>query len=162
MATFRRLGQFAPEIKINRAPRTSDGVQLSAMQIQERSERLRASKKRTADLTNAILLRLNLCGFVAWRNNSIPSQVTRITVDAQGKEHRSSRYKSNNVFRGTFDIIGFRTGDGRHLEIEVKTGKDKPSPEQLVHYEKLKKSGAIAFFIGTLDEFEILIKPFLR
>lgn len=164
MATFRRLGQSSPEINIKRAPGTKDGIQLTSVQQWERAERLRASRKKTTDFTSAVLLRLNLLGFVAWRNNNIPSQVTRIKVDADGKEHRTTRYKSNNVYLGTLDIIGFRKRDGRHVEIEIKTKakkKDTLSPEQKRQLEKLKSAFCISFVTENLDDFEIQIKPFL-
>ena len=56
--------------------------------------------------------------------------------------------------RGVFDVCGFRKSDGRHIEIEIKWGRDKMSTEQSNHFEQLKSSGSLCFVARNFDEFE--------
>ena len=72
----------------------------------------------------------NCLGYV-WRNNAIP---------VRGRTFRGER--------GVGDIIGFLK-DGRHIEFEIKIGKDKPRKEQILHEEVCKLNGAFYFFVET-------------
>lgn len=99
---------------------------------------------RTNQTTQAIIRYLNYNGFVVWRNNN------GAVYDVKRKVFR----KNQTSLKGVFDIIGFRQSDGKHIEIEVKTGKDKMSEEQLWHLTKLKASNCICLVVKDYDDFE--------
>jgi hypothetical protein len=43
--------------------------------------------------------------------------------------------------------------NGRHVEIEVKAGSDKPRIEQLQRQQEIKRAGGVYEFIHSTDEF---------
>lgn len=159
--SFERLGDWRREEHRNLFNTESDPKE-------ERRAKLKKAKKKTGDLTAETIKLLNLTGFVAWRNNNIPSTYMIVKKDEEGnvmfypngEPILEQRYKKNNVKKGTFDIIGFRKSDGRHLEIEIKVGKDKLSPEQSEHLKDLRAAEAIAFIVSSIDTLLIQIKPF--
>lgn len=138
-----------------------------------RADKMRASRKITTDLTKDAIDHLNKTGlFKVWRNNNMPS--TRIYKEKDwmdgetedGKwirvkvEVTKTAFKSNQTKVSTFDIIGFRIGDGVHLEIEVKT-KDQLDEDQAKHMVDLKKAGCISFVISDMFTLRHQIEPFL-
>ena len=107
---------------------------------------------RTNDLTKSIVAWLCYNGFVAWRNNN----------GAVYSVKRKSFLKNPLHKNGVFDITGFRKKDGKHLEIAIKTGKDKLSAEQTYHLTELQKANCIAFIVyENFDYFEREIKKYL-
>ena len=94
-------------------------------------------------LTKSIVRFLNYNGFQAWNvyNGAV--------YDRNKNIYRKNPTRKN----GVFDICGFRESDGRHLEIEVKFGRDKMSAEQSRHLEELKKAGALCYVSKDLDGF---------
>lgn len=77
---------------------------------------------RSNELTAAVIKFLNYNGFKVWRQNNLA---------AQGRTFKG--------LRGVPDVIGFKKVTGRFIGVEIKTGKDKLSLEQ------------INFAIETLD-----------
>jgi hypothetical protein len=53
--------------------------------------------------------------------------------------------------KGTADISA--TIKGRSVMIEIKTGKDKPRPEQLAEQQRERQAGGIYEFISTPEQF---------
>lgn len=97
------------------------------------------------NLTQAVARFLNYNGFVAWN-----------VYNGGVYDPRRQVYRKNPTQKkGVFDICGFRKSDGRHLEIEIKWGRDKMSADQLRHLDDLEKSGAIVYVCHDFDEFEI-------
>lgn len=94
-------------------------------------------------LTNSIVKFLNFNGFKAWNvyNGAI--------YDPKKQIYRKNPQKK----KGVFDICGFRIQDGRHLEIEIKVGKDRLSDYQKRHLADLEKAGALCFVARNFDEF---------
>lgn len=99
---------------------------------------------RTNQTTQAIIRYLNYNGFVVWRNHN------GAVYDPKREVFR----KNPTSLKGVFDIIGFRESDGKHIEIEVKTGRDKMSEEQLWHLTKLKSSNCICLVVKDYYDFE--------
>jgi hypothetical protein len=65
------------------------------------------------------------------------------------------KYRKNPTHKhGVFDICGFRKSDGRHVEVEIKIGKDQPSDFQTKHFHELREAGAIALIARDFDMFE--------
>jgi hypothetical protein len=102
----------------------------------------------SARLTTEIVMYLNLNGFNAWRNN------TTGIWDAKQQIFR----KNPSQKKGVSDIIGFRKSDGRHIEVEIKIGKDKESMYQILHHEDLNKGHCIAIVAKTFHQFETDLK----
>lgn len=104
---------------------------------------------KTNDLTQSILRILNASGeYKAWRNNN----------GALYDVKRATYRKNPTHLKGVFDIVGFSTNKsktpGRHLEIEIKTGKDKMSAYQDEHKTDLLNAVCIAFIVGSLEDFK--------
>jgi hypothetical protein len=43
--------------------------------------------------------------------------------------------------------------NGRHVSIEVKTGRDKPQPEQMKMKSQIEHAGGMYIFVHSFDEF---------
>ncbi len=95
-------------------------------------------------LTQSIVRFLNYNGFVAWN-----------VYNGGVYDPKIQRYRKNPTQkRGVFDVCGFRKSDGRHLEIEIKWGRDKMSADQLRHLDDLESSGSLCFVARDFDQFE--------
>lgn len=92
----------------------------------------------TDAVTNRILLWLQINGYPAWRVGANP---------VPGRRLRASS-------RGIGDIIAVVRPSGRHMEIEIKTGTDRPRSEQLAHAEQIRKAGAWHLFIKSFEDFQ--------
>jgi hypothetical protein len=98
-------------------------------------------------VTKANGLTLFICNFLNWSGH----RATRINVSGrkvQGKWIRST------TRRGTADISA--TINGKSVMIEIKIGRDKPSPEQLAEQIKERKAGGIYEFVSNPEEFFLL------
>lgn len=91
--------------------------------------------------TRQILNYLNLAGFYAWRNNN----------NAVWDEKKQI-FRKGSVEKGIPDILGFEKATGKMIAVEVKAGKDKPSPEQLRFIAALEKSGGLACFASCAGD----------
>lgn len=76
----------------------------------------------------------NLPGAICWRNNAIPVRGRRFVGE-----------------RGVGDIIGCY--NGRHIEIEVKTGRDSQSKVQEKHQAEIERCGGLYIIAHTFDDF---------
>src|SRR6478752_1756860 len=54
--------------------------------------------------------------------------------------------------KGVSDLIGFRKGDCRALYLEVKDGTGRPTKEQRAFLEAMRKRGAIAASVRSVEE----------
>lgn len=138
-----------------------------------RHQKLIKSRKITTDLTKKIIDYLNDSGcFKVWRNNNIPStrhEVVEEIINAFDRlgnpieiktEHVKVNFKKNQKTVSTLDLIGYRISDGLHLEIEIKTGKDKLDSDQQSHLNDLQKSKCISFATSNFEAFLIQIQPY--
>ena len=106
---------------------------------------------KTNSLTQAILKYLNYSGkYVAWRNGS--HAVYSVT--------RKAFLKNPTTKLGIPDILGYRKSDSRFLAIEIKTGKDKLSLEQVSFIQEAKKSLCICFVASDFDQFLAELKKY--
>jgi hypothetical protein len=96
----------------------------------------------TNDTQNAIVNFLNYSGHHAWRNN------TQGTYDPTKKIWR----KQAKSMSGPADVQCCLKG-GRHLEVEVKTGKDRMRESQLKHRDWIAAVGGLYVTVGSYDEF---------
>lgn len=91
--------------------------------------------------TRQILDYLNSAGFIAWRNNN----------NAVWDEKKQV-FRAGNTMKGVADIIGIEKKTGRFLAVEVKVGKDKPTPEQTRFISDIEKAGGLACFAGCAGD----------
>lgn len=98
----------------------------------------------TNNTTNAIITFLNVSGHMAWRNSTVG------TFDPTTKRMRTA----HPTARGTADIVCCLKG-GQYFEIEIKTGKDRMSPQQEKHRGDVLASGGIYIVARTYDDFRI-------
>jgi hypothetical protein len=141
-----------------------------------RNEKLRKSKKVTADLTQWAIDYLNDSNqFLVHRSNNTPS--TRIVktpkifkaFDKDGNpitfeyDEVEIFFKKGNIKKTILDISGFcLDGKATHIELEVKTGKDSLSEGQIKRIEDIKSAGGISFAFKDKESFLWQIKPFVR
>ena len=97
---------------------------------------------RTNEVTKNIIRFLNYSGFKAWRNNN----------GAVYSVKRKTFLKNPLHQLGVPDVIGFRLSDGKALFVEIKTGRDKLSDDQIRFLEIAKKAGCIAFKASNSHE----------
>lgn len=62
-----------------------------------------------------------------------------------------SIYRKGNTQKGIFDISA--TIKGQSAWFEIKAGRDKPSPDQLIFQMEVRNAGGIAEFVYSTDEF---------
>jgi hypothetical protein len=140
-----------------------------------KKQKLQQSRKLTNEFQTFVKNWLNKTGqFRVWRNNNIPSTRHEVIVeeipayDAEGNaviiktEHVKVHFKKNQKEVSTFDLIGFRIRDGKHLEIEIKTGKDKLDEDQVKHLKALQASGCISFATANKQMFFEQIRPYIE
>lgn len=94
------------------------------------------------DLMNKIRLRLTELGFTVFRAN-----VAKVRLP-------DGRFFKTGLPRGFSDL--FAVKDGRAYFIEVKTGSNKPTQEQLNFIEQMKKKGCTAGVVWSVEEAEKL------
>jgi hypothetical protein len=140
-----------------------------------RADKMRETRKKTNEFQKWVIDYLNNTGqFKVWRNNNIPS--TRKSLQKQWMQGttRSGQiievevlvekvhFKAHQTDVSTFDVIGFRIWDGRHVEIEVKYGNDKLDVDQKKHLADLQKSDAISFVATGKDLLKKQIDPYMK
>lgn len=119
--------------------------QLKALQSkrldQKAAARAKLPKERANGITRRILTAINMQpGCVAYRINNVG------VWDAS-----KSVYRKGATQKGIFDISAIIRG--RSVWIEVKAGRDKPSPEQLIFKQEVERAGGLAFIAYSTDEF---------
>lgn len=125
-------------------------------------EKLIKSRKKTTDLTKWCISYLNDNGFIAWRQNNIPSTRSEVTVKADGTKETKFHFKKNNITFKLLDIAAVQIETGIYCEIELKAGSDKLSEGQKERLQSLKKANAICFAFYDKETFMHQIKPFVK
>jgi hypothetical protein len=97
---------------------------------------------QTNATTGAIIVYLMSNGHVPHRHN------TTGIFDPTTKRWRTIASSS----KGVGDILVCLKG-GRYLEIEVKTGKDRLSPQQYLRQETLRRAGGFYLVVKSFDDF---------
>lgn len=97
---------------------------------------------RTNSLTQAVLHLVNASGFKAWRNGN----------HAVYSVSRRAFMKNPTRLLGVPDITGYRKKDGKALYIEIKTGRDKLSEEQIKFLEQARRGNCIAFVVESITQ----------
>lgn len=155
-----------------------------------RHQKLLKSKQHTAELTKWAIDFLNNSGqFQVNRSNNFPSpRITRgkatfkyfsILGNVETKtDHWAEitfeyddvdiHFKKGNIKETILDISGFvlpYNGNdkwvSKHIELEVKTGKDSLSDGQIKRISDINKSGGISFHFSNKETFLLQIKKFM-
>ena len=105
------------------------------------SSQIGNGSKSANHLTEEVIRFLQLSGFVAWRQNNVSVF-----------DKKKNRYRKFIGMRGLPDIIGFYSGTGVWVAIEIKAGNDKPSKEQLAFQKILSDAGGFACIARSLDD----------
>lgn len=95
----------------------------------------------TNELTKAVVAMLNYEGCFAWRqNNGAVYDPTR------------GAFRSNSSTPGISDVLGFEMQTCRLLAVEIKTGKDELSPDQIKFLNRIRRAGGFACEGRSLDQ----------
>jgi hypothetical protein len=89
-------------------------------------------------LTNAVITFLRFNQHVACRVNTIGVHGRKIAKESLGMA----------------DIVAVLNPEGKHLEVEVKIGRDRPRKEQLLRQERVQSCGGLYWFVSSFDEFK--------
>jgi hypothetical protein len=98
-------------------------------------------------LTKCIVAWLQLHGYFAGRVNTTGTY-----------NHKLRRYIHSGSRKGMADITA--VVNGRHVSIEVKTGRDKPRTEQMKVKSQIELAGGIYIFVHSFDDFLEQIQRF--
>jgi hypothetical protein len=99
-----------------------------------------------------------ICNFLNWSGH----RATRISSAGRyipGNGYDGGMFIPGSTRKGTADISA--TIKGRSVMIEVKVGKDRPSPDQLKEQAKERAAGGCYEFIHTPEEFLKLYDGFM-
>ncbi|GAB6395249.1 MAG: hypothetical protein MdMp024_1572 [Bacteroidales bacterium] len=91
-------------------------------------------------LTKCIVAWLQLHGCFAGRVNTTGTY-----------NHKLRKYIHSSARKGMADITA--VVNGRHVSIEVKTGRDRPRPEQMRAKQEIEAAGGIYIFVRSFDDF---------
>lgn len=106
-----------------------------------------SANRITANMIRAINMQP---GCVAYRINNVG------VWDAEKQIHRKG-----NTQKGVFDIAA--TIKGRAVWLEVKSGRDKPSTDQLIFQQEIRSAGGVAEFVYSTDNgLELLTKLLIK
>lgn len=100
------------------------------------------SDTTTNGLTKAVIDFINFSGGDA---NRINTQGQLRKINGQMK------WTNGSTRKGTADIHAIYKG--RHISIEIKTGKDKQSDKQVMEAERIRRAGGLYFIAYNMESF---------
>lgn len=98
-----------------------------------------------SDLMRAIMVALSADGHFVARAN------VGLFFTADGRPVKTGLPK------GFSDLFGHRCQDARAFYLEVKNPKGRPSPEQLAFISAMKKRGAIAAIVRSVEDARLAV-----
>lgn len=118
------------------------------------------------DLTKAVLAYFEMKGIKAWRQASegryIP-EVKQTNVIGQTITTRKGKFiPRSKGAKGSGDITVTLPPLGRRLEIEIKYGKDRQSPDQKQFQAEIEAMGALYMIVKTWEGFILEIEKVLE
>lgn len=99
-------------------------------------------KTKTNDLTKHVIYLLIMSGYHAWRANN------GAVFDPVKKVFR----RNVSLTKGIPDVLAFHKQTGKFLCVEIKTGRDKLSPEQTDFLETARKAACIALEVREIND----------
>ena len=97
---------------------------------------------KTNELTHECINYLTLLGYKVWRNNN----------GAVYDPTRGCFRKSKTKLLGVPDIIGYHKKTAKFIGVEIKVGKDKLSPEQILFRDEALESNCICLVVKTMED----------
>lgn len=104
---------------------------------------------RTNEITTAIIRFMLMKGHRVWRQNTGAMAKTY----KRKSDGRTMTYRVRFGKKGVADIIGCLKPSGKHIEIEIKQGSDKPTKDQLRHGAEIKACGGVYVVVYSTDYF---------
>ncbi len=95
-----------------------------------------------------VMLEASKCGLRVFRNH------------VGGFYAKDGSYHKTGLCKGSSDLIGWQTGTGRFVAIEVKRQGSKASKEQIVFLENVKKSGGIALIVSCAKKIQKMLDEY--
>lgn len=102
------------------------------------------------DLMRSIMLALSEDGHAVFRAN------VGLFFTADGRPVKTG------LPVGFSDLFGHRAGDARAFYLEVKTPKGRATPQQLAFVESMRRRGAIAAVVRSVEEARQAVSGVLR
>jgi hypothetical protein len=96
----------------------------------------------TNELTTSCIKYATIVGYKVWRNNNGAVYDPKIGCFRKNK----------NKLLGVPDIIGFHRITGKFIGIEIKVGKDKLSPEQILFINEAINSSCICLVVKEMND----------
>lgn len=148
-------------------------MNITAKEYQRRFAKTSKST-RTNDLTKAIIQYLSTNQWKVWRQNNhgvlshknAAKNIMAIVPFLKGRNRNdeealkaiikaiSKSYIKNRMhLKGVSDIIGFHKRSGQWISVEVKTGKDKQSLDQIAFGREVRRSGGVHIIAKDIDQF---------
>lgn len=111
---------------------------------------------REAEIQTAIRKELGtIPGLVIWRNASGMTGHSSTCPQCgyeQGDMDDGPRIRYGLVPKGGADLIGMMAPTGRLIALEVKTPKGRPTPEQLLFLDLVRRRGGFACIVRSVPE----------
>lgn len=104
-----------------------------------------------ADIQKDVLQALHTLGHAAWRINTMG-----VPIHRKGEEGHFRPAPT----KGIADVLGIRKRDGRFIAVEVKQPGKKPSDDQEIFLDQVRRKGGIAIVATSIDD--ILKHPELK
>lgn len=98
-------------------------------------------QQSTNELTQSVIKYMTVRGFKVWRQNNggVYDPTKRV-------------FRKNSSTPGISDVIGFRKKDALFVALEIKTGKDKLSDEQIQFLKDVNDAGGIGIEVRCIDD----------
>lgn len=117
---------------------------------------VKLSDSSANELTKSIIAFFNYKGIMAWRQSSEGRYIKgKEYTDWMGrkKEEKGQYIPRAHGAKGSADITATLPPLGKRLEIEVKFGKDRQSPDQKKFQDQIEAMGGIYIIVRTWDDF---------
>lgn len=103
-------------------------------------------------LTNAISNYMKWIGGIGNRINVQGRLIEGQETQPSGTVLTKKKWIKSSTIKGTADL-DILCPNGKTIYIEIKVGKDKPSPKQLEMQKRVRSCNGVYEFVSTLDQF---------
>lgn len=117
---------------------------------------VKLSDSSANELTKSIIAFFKYKGIMAWRQSSDGRYIKgKEYTDWMGrkKEEKGQYIPRAHGAKGSADVTATLPPLGKRLEVEVKFGKDRQSPDQKRFQDQIEAMGGIYIIVRTWDEF---------
>lgn len=131
--------------------------QAQAAQAKITSTRIDAKQKKRAALPkeSANGITANVIRAINMQPKCVAYRINNVGVWDEAKQ----LHRRGNTQKGIFDVSAIIRG--RSAWFEIKAGRDKPSQDQLIFQQEVRRAGGIAEIVYSTDEFLTIFKKLL-